>query len=75
MGGVLNLAGYMRKHMSEAEKQPLDEVFKEHTAAYAAYKSSDAYVEPEKKQKCKHGGCYAPAQKHKNGQGTPHVAS
>ena len=53
MGGALNLAGYTRKHMSEAEKQPLDEVFKEHTAAYAAYESSDAYVEPEKKQKRK----------------------
>ena len=75
MGGVLNLAGYMRKHMSEAEKQLLDEVFKEHTAAYAAYESSDAYVEPDKKQKCTNGECYAPVQKHKNRQGTPPVAS
>ena len=75
MGGALNLAGYTRKHMSEAEKQPLDEVFKEHTAAYAAYESSDAYVEPENKQKCKHCGYYAQVQKHKNGQDTPTVAS
>lgn len=58
-GGVLKVAGDMWKQMSEAEKQPWEEKFKEHTAAYAAYKSSDAYVEPEKKQKRKHGECYA----------------
>ena len=32
-------------------KKPWDETFKERTDAYAAYESSDAYVEPEKKQK------------------------
>ena len=65
MGGVLKLAGAMWKQMSEAEKQPWDEKFKEHTAAYAAYESSDAYVEPEKKQKRNNGECYAPVQNHK----------
>ena len=45
-GGALKLAGAMWKQMSEAGKQPWDEKFKEHTAAYAAYESSDAYVEP-----------------------------
>jgi len=58
-GGVLKLAGDMWKQMSEGEKQPWEEKFKEHTAAYAAYKSSDAYVEPEKKKR-KHRECYAP---------------
>ena len=75
MGGVLKLAGAMWKQMSEAEKQPWDEKFKEHTAAYAAYESSDAYVEPEKKQKRTNGECYVPVQKHNSGQGTPPVAS
>ena len=74
-GGVLKLAGAMWKQMSEAEKQPWDEKFKEHSAAYAAYESSDAYVEPEKKQKRTNGECYAPVQKNHNCQGTPPVAS
>ena len=56
-------------------KKPWDEVFKEHAAAYAAYKSSDAYVEPEKKHTRKINEYFAPVQKHKNGQGTPTVAS
>ena len=54
MGGVLKLVGAMWKHMSEAEKQPWDEKFKEHTAAYAAY------------EKRTNGECYAPVQTHHN---------
>ena len=75
MGGVLKLAVAMWKQMSEAEKQQTIEKFEEHTAAYAAHESSDTYVEPEKKQKRTNGECYAPVQKHHNGQGTPPVAS
>ena len=52
-GGVLKLACYMWEQMSEAEKQQTIEKFEEHAAAYAAYESSDAYVEPEKTQKPK----------------------
>ena len=71
-GGVLKLAGYMWKQMSEAEKQQTIEKFEEHTAAYPAYESSDAYVEPEKKQKPKRRVSCSDAEA-QNGQGTPPV--
>jgi len=43
-GGVAKVASEMWKQMSESEQAPWQKKFQEHAAAFAAYKSSDAYV-------------------------------